>query len=753
MKRNNIIKILYIFLLIASATGCTDNESDSRLSGKKGEISVEMTVPAFEKPVTRSIDGDKGEAVVKQLDLLLFDNSSPAKLIGNISLHENDFSQSLSGSEYKITFNLSKDYGNDDAASIAIIANASDVVQSALTANPGNPEKQLILEALKFSTVANPDGTYKWNVSGDNYTPIPMYGEADLPNGFTPGEKINMPLVRMLARIDVENQIPDAFILKEISLVNYNTTGYIAPAWDENGVIYQKGSSGYLYQNSNNPMVPNPSGNQNTGMTYTYTEEGEDTGKPIVGEIYTYEAPKTVTSGNNPVDGPCLILKGDYKGTDYYYRVDFTLKKETPSAPNEVEYMPLYRNHKYIVTITAAQGIGYATFEEAVASKTVLSNLKTSILVIDMAGIREIVYNGQHFMGVDSRTKDIPWNVSGQFVYNVSSDYEGAWSARILDQGQVQTQWLTLTDSQGEDINKGLPLRIEEIATGDKNAYITGVIELTAGRLRDTLAIRRVPMADMFARSNIVKQGNRLTFAVTAEDNNTIPAYSQGVFFKWGSLIALAPIPVELSPNPYDPSEYVIYNPTNQPSSQWANTDSLAAWDNIPYIKENSNMPQEDETTGVGDICRYISSKAGWIEGKWRMPNNEEMELLFSESDGNQVITGDFKNKTISALPAGMADPESGWFVGANVNSGVNNTKTPPEGTLYLPASGHRYPNGGGRTVHIGAYGYYWTTTSDDGITAYYPFISNFGSDYYQTGWINDADHSYAFPIRCIKDY
>lgn len=46
-------------------------------------------------------------------------------------------------------------------------------------------------------------------------------------------------------------------------------------------------------------------------------------------------------------------------GEDYYYRVDFTLESELPI---DIAYMPLYRNHKYVVTVTDAEGIGYPDF-------------------------------------------------------------------------------------------------------------------------------------------------------------------------------------------------------------------------------------------------------------------------------------------------------------------------------------------------------------------------------------------------------
>lgn len=43
---------------------------------------------------------------------------------------------------------------------------------------------------------------------------------------------------RMLARIDIRNNSATSnFTVEEVYLANYNTTGYIAPAWNTNGQV------------------------------------------------------------------------------------------------------------------------------------------------------------------------------------------------------------------------------------------------------------------------------------------------------------------------------------------------------------------------------------------------------------------------------------------------------------------------------------------------------------------------------------
>ena len=375
MRRSRMFsKIFYMtVVLLIGITGCVSDKLDVPDVPRESVI-IEMTVPGFEIPVTRSIEGSKGEAAVRTLDMLIFDKSTPfAKLLRNIKV--TDFTPETSGSEYKVKYRLA--LTQNEAGAVVIVANASGEVDAALVKHPVGSEKQAVLEALKFSNAAGKDGSYKWNVSTPGYTPIPMYGEVSV-DGIAPGGTVNAELLRMLARIDVENKVKGSiFKLEKIYLVSYTTSGFVAPAWDvSNGILVPN-----PYFDNKNPMIPNPSGKQDASldaaMEYEYKQ---DAGSLLAGEIYTYEAIKTTKDDSK--NGTCLIFKGKYLGTDYFYRVDFTQKMESSAT---VEFMPLYRNHKYTVNITSVEGIGYETFESALHSSTVLSNLKTTILVVDMA--------------------------------------------------------------------------------------------------------------------------------------------------------------------------------------------------------------------------------------------------------------------------------------------------------------------------------------------------------------------------------
>lgn len=118
-------------------------------------------------------------------------------------------------------------------------------------------------------------------------------------------------------------------------------------------------------------------------------------------------------------------------------------------------------------------------FAEALRSFGVLSNLKTSILVGESRRVNHIVYDGQFFMGVESRTLDLPYGVSRQLTYRVSSDYHGGLGGKSSPFGNKYLVALGRGDwsvTKGADINgSGLELVISSVfSPGSGRDYVTG---------------------------------------------------------------------------------------------------------------------------------------------------------------------------------------------------------------------------------------------------------------------------------------
>ena len=284
-----------------------------------------------------------------------------------------------------------------------------------------------------------------------------------------------------------------------------------------------------------------------------------------------------------------------------------------------------------------------------------------------------------------------------------------------------------------------------------------------------TITVKDPSIARRFARSNIVWDGSKLTFAVTAADNATIPANVQGVFFKWGSLVAVSPVG-----NTYAANQ-ILFSPDGTTNYTWAN---------IPYASETSGKlgthgTDEDDFAGydggsntngpgyatsgtnanIGDICRYISDQ-GWVQGRWRLPTAAEYDALLAEIGGSEKSVsnnGGFALLTNGMAPSGSNSygnhahgyyqPLSGRWLGAGaaVTSNRGTEAVPGSSSVYFPAGGYRsYSNGG--TSGAGGNGYGWSGSSDTTALAYGLTVGSGTAYWYSTG------RTYGFTVRCVRE-
>lgn len=271
-------------------------------------------------------------------------------------------------------------------------------------------------------------------------------------------------------------------------------------------------------------------------------------------------------------------------------------------------------------------------------------------------------------------------------------------------------------------------------------------------------------IAGRFARSNIVWDGSKLTFATTAAENTTVaPANAQGVFFKWGSLVAVSPVGVA-----YNTSQ-ILFSPDDTNNYTWAQ---------IPYADETSgkfgthNTDEDDfagydgnsnvsgpgyTTTGTnankGDICRYITDR-GWVPDgeKWRLPTADEYDQLMAEltsvsnnGEFDNITQAPSGNNSYGNHANGYWQPVSGRWLGKGAQAAVNRSESSPSGsTVYVPAGGCR--NDSGSTLYAGNFGYAWSASSYDVAYASYLYLRDYGTNWYS------SYRNYAFPVRCIRE-
>ena len=257
------------------------------------------------------------------------------------------------------------------------------------------------------------------------------------------------------------------------------------------------------------------------------------------GEIYTFEAPAAVDAGGVGQDGAlsrkeavCLIVKGKIgSGKSTFYRVDFTKTGETGE---EVEYLSLKRNYKYIITVTEASGIGYESFSEALASYTVMSNLKFRVIHYDREKVKDVVYNGQYMLGVGESEICVTQHQNNGYSINVFTDHPSGWKATVTE----GSDWLgfsggTATASGVANEDTQLLLRIPYYHNGIIGTTRTATVTLTAGRLTYDIKVTQGvidPGIIKFVDAYGNELENGLFFPIRNPDSDDLPIEAQTVY-------------------------------------------------------------------------------------------------------------------------------------------------------------------------------------------------------------------------------
>jgi uncharacterized protein (TIGR02145 family) len=257
-----------------------------------------------------------------------------------------------------------------------------------------------------------------------------------------------------------------------------------------------------------------------------------------------------------------------------------------------------------------------------------------------------------------------------------------------------------------------------------------------------------------YAGSNIYWDGTKLTFAAAGQTATagdiTINEYTQGVLFKWGSLIGISPAQTPSGSNSWSGNE-IIYMPTYDSSTSTATwtsgTASDAGYTGTGYTGY-SKVPYENSTdrpTGAdknsldysetlkdakwkvykGDICQFLG-EIGAAPTGYRMPRSEEFE-----ADG--LTPG----KSFSSYNNKDA---TGTYNLSNLGYATWNTTG-----IIFPASGYRTQDG--LLSSAGNTGRYWSGSADNstsGLNLAFSSGSVTPSDYFL--------RQYAFPIRCVKN-
>ena len=483
-KQNHLpLKALSIGLLLVATlflAGCNDRLNDEPVAPPDGEevnVSLNLAVPGMKVPVTYAVPS---EQQIAEMDVLVFNNSTQAFVARAEGLLVSEGTGD--GNRVIISAVLPK----ADGCVLVAVANARASVNAAIGTLGASFIKKDLLSLLTVSLGANPC----WPSASGSFKPLPMYGESGVINitSTLTSSAVSVDLVRMVARIDVKMN-DAASELKAIHVYNSKGAGYVSPIWDPaTGVV------DFASTIPNFPVVPENS--ITTPSSYVCTVESGATG--YAGLIFAFEsqAMNDIVTERDKLPG--LVVSATYEGMLYFYRIDFTDSKGN--------FIPLLRNHKYIININQVTGRGYYSAAEAWASHGEASNLRPKILSYDEGQFGSWTFNGQNMLATESNALYISGagvltpNYTELAVFTdcepVGTTDKWTWTAQILDIG-YGSAWAQILPGYdvGDALNTESVIRLRFPANSTIPSIRKVTMRVTAGSLVKYVTITQFPVS------------------------------------------------------------------------------------------------------------------------------------------------------------------------------------------------------------------------------------------------------------------
>ena len=420
-----IVAFLAISMGIPLVQGCSDpfdkyGNGGTEMPVREGWTSVSMSVEGLglRNPLTRSLtpEGENSTAA-ERIRVLVFDKDNKFSYEAKVTSYIPSGNPADKKDKGTMTL-LAKNTPSGDTSTFVMLAN---VTRSANTDADGLTGKTRE-EVMQLFTFSMPDkGIWK---DGE----LPMWGASDpvrVDHSAGAVPKLGtVYLVRAVARVDVGLNLSnisegastfdekaggiEGITLTKVFFYNTNTTGRVSPF--ENGIYWDEAN-----RKAKQPSIPDPAPAVTGKIDKTSSIVDE---KILLREVYVPEAVNVPTAATQGANGETLpenntenYLKRPYiivglTGADKsrpdketFFRIDY-LKRTGAEADATYEYLPLLRNHRYLVNIKAVGGPGFDTEEDA--RKGPAANIMYNVVVWNESTMSDVLYDGQYMLGVSA---------------------------------------------------------------------------------------------------------------------------------------------------------------------------------------------------------------------------------------------------------------------------------------------------------------------------------------------------------------
>ena len=418
-----IVAFLAISMGIPLVQGCSDpfdeyGNGGTEMPVRDGWTSVSMSVEGLglRNPLTRSLtpEGENSTAA-ERIRVLVFDKDNKFSYEAKVTSYIPSGNPADKKDKGTMTL-LAKNTPSGDTSTFVMLAN---VTRSANTDGLAGKTREEVMQLFTFSM---PDkGIWK---DGE----LPMWGASDpvrVDHSAGAVPKLGtVYLVRAVARVDVGLNLSnisegastfdekaggiEGITLTKVFFYNTNTTGRVSPF--ENGIYWDEAN-----RKAKQPSIPDPAPAVTEKIDRTSSIVDE---KILLREVYVPEAVNVPTAATQGANGETLpenntenYLKRPYivvglTGADKsrpdketFFRIDY-LKRTGAEADATYEYLPLLRNHRYLVNIKAVGGPGFDTEEDA--RKGPAANIMYNVVVWNESTMSDVLYDGQYMLGVSA---------------------------------------------------------------------------------------------------------------------------------------------------------------------------------------------------------------------------------------------------------------------------------------------------------------------------------------------------------------
>ena len=509
-----IVAFLAISMGIPLVQGCSDpfdeyGNGGTEMPVRDGWTSVSMSVEGLglRNPLTRSLtpEGENSTAA-ERIRVLVFDKDNKFSYEAKVTSYIPSGDPADKKDKGTMTL-LAKNTPSGDTSTFVMLAN---VTRSANTDADGLAGKTRE-EVMQLFTFSMPDkGIWK---DGE----LPMWGASDpvrVDHSAGAVPKLGtVYLVRAVARVDVGLNLSnisegastfdekaggiEGITLTKVFFYNTNTTGRVSPF--ENGIYWDEAN-----RKAKQPSIPDPAPAVTGKIDRTPSIVDE---KILLREVYVPEAVNVPTAATQGANGETLpenntenYLKRPYivvglTGADKsrpdketFFRIDY-LKRTGAEADATYEYLPLLRNHRYLVNIKAVGGPGFDTEEDA--RKGPAANIMYNVVVWNESTMSDVLYDGQYMLGVSADHFTF-YREGGSLTAKVQTSWpegftvEGlpAWiSYSIIPSDPDKTaptdeKTVTFTVTEHVDASRMWPEKPEDAQNALKAAYVK------AGRMK-----------------------------------------------------------------------------------------------------------------------------------------------------------------------------------------------------------------------------------------------------------------------------